>query len=101
MTAPVCNGMDPNEGGGTANERIEAATDVSLSVDRFRQTIRIGFTIPVSRASLTLVSLTGKPVRNYSIAGQQAIIPIGPVPAGVYIVKIVYNNKLYTQKALF
>ena len=101
VTAPVCNGMDPNEGGGTANERIEAATDVSLSVDRFRQTIRIGFTIPVSRASLTLVSLTGKPVRNYSIAGQQAIIPIGPVPAGVYIVNIVYNNKLYTQKALF
>lgn len=93
--------MDPNEEGGTANERIEAATDVSLSVDRYRNTIRIDFAVPVSRASLTLVSLTGKPVRSYSIAGQQATLPIGSLPAGVYIVKIVYNNKLYTQKALF
>lgn len=101
VTAPVCAGMDPNEEGGTANERIEAATDVSLSVDRYRNTIRIDFAVPVSRASLTLVSLTGKPVRSYSIAGQQATLPIGSLPAGVYIVKIVYNNKLYTQKALF
>ena len=36
VTARSCNGMDPNEGSGTANEHIEAATDVSLSVDRYR-----------------------------------------------------------------
>ncbi|MTT24317.1 T9SS type A sorting domain-containing protein, partial [Parabacteroides merdae] len=56
---------------------------------------------PVSRASLTFVSLTGKAIRNYSITGQQTTLPIGSIPAGIYIVKIVYNNKLYTQKALF
>lgn len=101
VEAPVCAGMDPNEGGGTANERIEAATDVSLSADTYRRTIHIHFTVPVSRTSLTLISLTGKPVRSYSIAGQQATLSIGSIPTGVYIVKIVYNNKLYTQKALF
>ena len=101
VEAPVCTGMDPNEGEGTANERIEAATDVSLSADTYRRTIHIHFTVPVSRASLTLISLTGKPVRSYSIAGQQATLSIGSIPTGVYIVKIVYNNKLYTQKALF
>ena len=93
--------MDPNEGGGTANERIETTTDVSLSVDRYRHTIRIDFAAPVSQASLSLISLTGKPVRKYSITGQQATLAIGSIPAGVYIVKIVYNNKLFTQKALF
>ena len=40
-------------------------------------------------------------MRSYSIAGQQATLSIGSIPTGVYIVKIVYNNKLYTQKALF
>ena len=93
--------MDPNEGGGTANEHIEATTDVSLSIDRYRHTIHIDFADPISQASLSLVSLTGKPVRNYSITGQQVTLPIDSIPAGVYIVKIVYNNKLYTQKALF
>ena len=93
--------MDPNEGGGTANEHIEATTDVSLSVDRYRHTIHIDFAVPVSRASLTFVSPTGKAIRNYSITGQQTTLPIGSIPAGIYIVKIVYNNKLYTQKALF
>ena len=101
VAAPVCAGMDPNEGGGTANEEIEVSTEVSLSVDRYRHTIRIGFASPVSQASLTLVSLTGKPVRHYSITGQQVTLPIGHVPAGMCIVKIVYNNKLYTQKVLF
>lgn len=101
VTARSCNGMDPNEGSGTANEHIEAATDVSLSVDRYRHTIHIDFAVPVSRASLTFVSLTGKAIRNYSITGQQTTLPIGSIPAGIYIVKIVYNNKLYTQKALF
>lgn len=101
VAAPVCAGMDPNEGGGTANEEIEVSTEVSLSVDRYRHTIRIGFASPVSQASLTLVSLTGKPVRHYSITGQQVTRPIGHVPAGMCIVKIVYNNKLYTQKVLF
>lgn len=101
VAAPVCAGMDPNEGGGTANEEIEVSTEVSLSVDRYRHTIRIGFASPVSQASLTLVSLTGKPVRHYSITGQQVTLPIGQVPAGMCIVKIVYNNKLYTQKVLF
>ena len=85
----------------SANEHIEAATDVSLSVDRYRHTIHIDFAVPVSRASLTFVSLTGKAIRNYSITGQQTTLPIGSIPAGIYIVKIVYNNKLYTQKALF
>ncbi len=101
VTARSCNGMDPNEGSGTANEHIEAATDVSLSVDRYRHTIHIDFAVPVSRASLTFVSPTGKAIRNYSITGQQTTLPIGSIPAGIYIVKIVYNNKLYTQKALF
>lgn len=101
VAAPVCAGMDPNEGGGTANEEIEVSTEVSLSVDRYRHTIRIGFASPVSQASLTLVSLTGKPVRHYSITGQQVTLLIGQVPAGMCIVKIVYNNKLYTQKVLF
>lgn len=101
VTVPICTGMDPNEGGGTANEHIEATTDVSLSVDRYRHTIHIDFADPISKASLSLVSLTGKPVRNYSITGQQVTLPIDSIPAGVYIVKIVYNNKLYTQKALF
>ena len=93
--------MDPNDGSGTANEHIEASTDVSLSVDRYRHTIHIDFAVPVSRASLTLDSPTGKAIRNYSITGQQTSLPIGSIPAGIYIVKIVYNNKLYTQKALF
>ena len=31
VTVPVCTGMDPDGGGGTATERIEAATDVRLS----------------------------------------------------------------------
>lgn len=101
VTVPICTGMDPNEGGGTANEHIEATTDVSLSIDRYRHTIHIDFADPISQASLSLVSLTGKPVRNYSITGQQVTLPISSIPAGVYIVKIVYNNKLYTQKALF
>lgn len=101
VAAPVCAGMDPNEGGGTANEEIEVSTEVSLSVDRYRHTIRIGFASPVSQALLTLVSLTGKPVRHYSITGQQVTLLIGQVPAGMCIVKIVYNNKLYTQKVLF
>lgn len=101
VTVPVCTGMDPDGGGGTATERIEAATDVRLSVDRYRHTIRIDFAVPASRTSLTVISLTGMPVRNYSIVGQQATLPVGPIPAGVYIVKIVYNNKLYTQKILF
>ena len=101
VAAPVCAGMDPNEGGGTANEEIEVSTEVSLSVDRYRHTIRIGFASPVSQALLTLVSLTGKPVRHDSITGQQVTLLIGQVPAGMCIVKIVYNNKLYTQKVLF
>lgn len=101
VTVPVCTGMDPNGGGETATERIEAATDVRLSVDKYRHTIRIDFAVPASRTSLTVVSLTGMPVRNYSIVGQQATLPVGPIPAGIYIVKIVYNNKLYTQKILF
>ena len=101
VAAPVCAGMDPNEGGGTANEEIEVSTEVSLSVDRYRHTIRIGFASPVSQALLTLVSLTGKPVRHYSITGQQVTLLIGQFPAGMCIVKIVYNNKLYTQKVLF
>lgn len=101
LAVPVCTGMDPNEGGGTANERIHATTDIHLAVDKYRHTIHIDFAVPVSQASCTLVSLTGNPICTYSITGQQATLPIGPIPAGVYIVKVVYDNKLYTQKTLF
>lgn len=100
---PVCTGMDPNNGKETNNEQIttKTETEICLSVDKYRNTIHLCFPFYVDQASLSLVSLTGETVRNYSTSGQQATLSIGLIPTGIYIVKVVYNNKLYTQKILF
>lgn len=102
LPSPVCEGMDPNRSI-TANDPVQAITpsEVELSVDSRRQMIRIGFTVPVNEASLTLIALDGKIIGYYPINSQQAIIECVDIPSGVYIAKIVYNNNLYTRKLLF
>lgn len=100
LDVPICAGMDPKDPE-TANEQIESSAGVTLFADRNQRTIRIDFASPVSKASFALVSLDGKTVRRYSIYNQQSIWQIGSIPSGVYIAKIVYDNKLYTQKMLF
>ena len=100
LASPVCEGLDPNKTE-TSVENIQFATDVSLFTDKRLQTIRIDFAAPVNQASFTLVGLDGKPIRQYPIHSQQVTLNIGSIPPGVYIVKIVYNNKLYAQKVLF
>lgn len=100
LDSPVCEGLDPNNTG-TANERIKAESGVILFADKYHRTIRIDFATPVSHASLALVSFDGRTVRQYPLDRQQTTLKIGSIPTGAYIAKIVYNNKLYTQKVLF
>ncbi|MCD7851774.1 MAG: trypsin-like peptidase domain-containing protein [Parabacteroides sp.] len=100
LDSPVCEGLDPNTIG-TANEQIKAENGVILFVDKYHRTIRIDFAVPVNRASLALVSFDGRTIRQYALDGQQTTLEIGSIPAGAYIAKVVYNNKLYTQKVLF
>lgn len=85
----------------TDNEIVTLKNPVQIFVGAERRTIHILLPDDIHNARLSLFSIDGKNIRDWSITEQQATLQIGSIPPGVYIVKVASDNKLYTQKILF
>lgn len=100
LEIPICDGMDTNSSG-TALEGFPIETELNWSIDQKNRTIHISFPAVITQASLTLITIEGKIVMQIPIHHQEATIKTGGISPGIYIAKVVYNNKVYTKKVLF
>lgn len=100
LESPICDGMDPN-GSETDEEEITVSDEVRVAIDRSQKTLQLEFLVPIDQASLALVSLEGRTLRKYAVAEQRSVIKLPNLSPGVYIVKILYNGQLYSQKFFF
>lgn len=100
LDVPVCNGMDPYEPQ-TNNQSISQPTNIQIVVNKNLHTLQINLPTSPRQASLTLVTADGKTIGKYTVDSEQTTLSLGTLSGGIYIVKLSYDNKLYTQKVLF
>lgn len=100
LATPACNGIDPYEPQ-TSIHSISLPANMQIVANKDQQTLHINLPASPLQASLTLVAMDGKTVAKYAIQNEQTVLQVGTLPSGIYIVKLILDNKLYTQKVLF
>ena len=85
----------------TANEQIWDRQAVKVFVGAEKRTIHVILSETGYNTSVSLGSISGKILKKWDIQKQQVTLPIGSIQPGIYIVQVVQNNKLYTQKIIF
>lgn len=85
----------------TATDTPLPSSPVQIMVGAEKKTISIWFSEPIRKARYTLISMAGTVVQNGNLDEQQTTVPVHSLPAGIYLIKINYNNNIYTQKIIF
>lgn len=85
----------------TSNEPIQQEQAIQIIVGQDRKTVSVLLPDNVKNATFSMLSIDGKILLEKKISGSQETISTGLKQAGVYLIRIVYNNKLYTQKMVF
>lgn len=85
----------------TANEVVKTKEAVHIFVGADRKTISVLLPENSQKADFTLYAIDGRMIQSQSIVSKQTTIQLSSIQTGVHFVKIVYNNKLYTQKVMF
>lgn len=75
---------------GEVNNKVKNILSNTLVVDQFK-------VLSNQKTSVDIYSLNGQLVKTVQVAPQNAV-NISNLPSGVYIVKVVEGNKIYTQK---
>lgn len=86
-----------------SNETVEPESGVLVYQDAGRQ--YVGIRLPEScgpeaPATYTLYAINGRLEKRGTVVGRQAVLPIGHLPGGVYLVQINYQNKEITRKII-
>ena len=76
-------------------------TGTNISVDNNRQVLHIKLKEFINHATFILVSLDGKIIKQSTLTNQETTVIVGPVPSGVYIAQIIYNDEFETKKVIF
>ncbi|MDO4754925.1 MAG: trypsin-like peptidase domain-containing protein [Parabacteroides sp.] len=98
-TPPICEGLDTQNPTGTMV--IAPIGNPIISVDKHQQQLHISLKDFREHATIILVSLDGKIIRQYAINSQETNIKVAPIYPVIYIAKVVYNNKIESQKVIF
>ncbi len=96
---PICKGLDSNQT--TASLKNMILTGTNISVDNNRQVLHIKLKEFINHATFILVSLDGKIIKQSTLTNQETTVKVGPVPSGVYIAQIIYNDEFETKKVIF
>lgn len=84
-----------------SNEKIKEKNPVHIYVEAENKTIRVLLPPNIETADFSLLSTDGKVLQYSRIQNNQSSIPVSINGQGVYLVKILYNNKCYIQKIIF
>jgi hypothetical protein len=61
---------------------------------------RVSFTTPVEKAGLELLDAGGRALQQRIVSGGQVEIDISPFPAGVYTLRVLRGNNVFTYKVV-
>lgn len=84
-----------------SNEKIKEENPVHIYVETGNKTICVLLPPNIETADFSLLSTDGKVLQYSRIQNNQSSIPVSINGQGVYLVKILYNNKCYIQKIIF
>lgn len=85
----------------SSKETLNKETEAHFFLSQDKRSISILLPEEARSATFSLISATGKVIQENSVSGAQITVPVQPINPGVYLVRIVYNNKQYIQKVVY
>lgn len=85
----------------SSSEPIDKEKEVRFFLSQDKRSISILLPEHVQAATFSLISAEGKMIQENSVTGIQITIPVVPGCTGVHLARLIYNNKVCTQKILF
>lgn len=85
----------------TRNENIPSISPVRIFAGADHQTIHILLPDSVQKAACSIISLDGKVIREEPLASSHSTLSTDFIQPGIYLIKINYDNNIYTQKIIF
>lgn len=85
----------------TRNENIPSLSPIRIFAGADGKTVSILLPESVQKAECSLLSLDGKIIRKEQLRNPHSTLSTGFIQPGIYLIKINYDNNIYTQKMIF
>lgn len=85
----------------TSNEPAVTEQQVRIFIGQDRKSVSILLPDYVQQGIFSIVTLDGKTIWEKTVSGPQITLPVEITQPGVYLTRIIYKNKHYTQKVVF
>jgi len=83
-------------GSGISEVSVDEKSDISIMYDRMSETLAVTAANAIS--DIQIYDMRGVCLRRLSPARESASVSVGDVPPGIYVIKVVTGNNVYTRK---